>query len=165
MDRHKHSLVNYLTALTRNRDRAEELAQETFVRLFRGASRYQERGRFQPYLFRVATNLVRSEERRHRRWIAVEALISQDGGRAVASPQSDLLRAEATERVKLALGELPMRLRAPLILREIEGWPYKDIAASLGCREGTVKSRINRGRAQLRRLLEPYWNGGLACPE
>jgi hypothetical protein len=67
VNRHKDRLVNYLTVLVRDRDRAEELAQEFFLKLYVHAHRYQERGQLLPYLYRIATNLVRSEERTRRR--------------------------------------------------------------------------------------------------
>jgi RNA polymerase sigma-70 factor (ECF subfamily) len=70
-----------------------------------------------------------------------------------------LLKEEIKQKVTAALGELPTHFRAPLVLREIEGWSYQDIADAMDCREGTVKSRINRGRSQLRDILEPYMNG------
>ena len=77
-----------------------------------------------------------------------------------ANPQEELLRKEAGVRVAEALAGVPLRYRSPLVLREMEGWSYRDIASALNCREGTVKSRVHRGRQRLRRLLEPYWNGG-----
>src|SRR4051794_19056948 len=66
-DRHKDAVVSYLTRLSGDRDRAEDLAQDTFLRLFRAASDYTEQGYLRAYLFRIATNLVRSGERRERR--------------------------------------------------------------------------------------------------
>jgi len=67
VDRHKHKLVNYLTGMVRDRDRSEELAQDVFLKLYQHRGRYQERGQFLPYLYRIATNLARSEERKRRR--------------------------------------------------------------------------------------------------
>ena len=64
IDKHKHHIVNYLTALTRDRDRSEELAQEVFLRLFEYAPKYSEQGQFSAFLFRIATNLVRGDERK-----------------------------------------------------------------------------------------------------
>jgi RNA polymerase sigma-70 factor (ECF subfamily) len=61
--------------------------------------------------------------------------------------------------VAAALESLPMAYRAAVVLREVEGWSYQEIAASLGCSEGTVKSRIARGREALRKRLLPWWNG------
>src|SRR5215210_3466874 len=68
VDRYKDSLVNYLTHLVRSRERAEEVAQDAFVRLYRNASRYQQQERLGPYLFRIATNVVVTEVRREKRW-------------------------------------------------------------------------------------------------
>ena len=160
IDRHKNMLVNYLTRLTGCRDRAEEYAQEAFLRLYQSVSRYREQGQMLPYLYRIATNLVRSDERKKQRWRVLSSVFSRNGRHVEPSPQSQLLTAEIKEQVHMALSSLPAHYRAPLILREIEEWSYQDIAKAVGCREGTVKSRINRGRSQLRELLEPYMNGG-----
>ncbi len=161
VDRHKDALVNYLLRLTRCRDRAEEFAQEAFLRLYQAAPRYKEQGRMVSYLYRIATNLVRSEERKRRRWHLISGFFfSSNGNHSVPTPQKQLLQAEVREKVTEALTALPAHYRAPLVLREIEGWSYEDIASALGCRQGTVKSRINRGRTQLRGALEPYRNGG-----
>ena len=161
VERHKDAVVNYLTRLTGNRDRAEDLAQETFLRLFRSAGSYTEQGLLRAYLFRIATNLVRSEERRERR---LRLLLPFLGGHRHAEPAapSGLLRRELHREVAAAVAQLPLRYRVPLVLHEIEGWPYADIARELGCREGTVKSRIHRGRQHLKERLAPYWNGGPA---
>ena len=69
------------------------------------------------------------------------------------------MSSEATDRVNQAIAELPLNYRAPLVLREIEGWSYRDISETLGCREGTVKSRINRAKRRLRDRLRTYWDG------
>jgi RNA polymerase sigma-70 factor (ECF subfamily) len=159
VSRYEGTVVNYLTRLTRDRGRAEELAQEAFLRLYERASGYQERGQLLPYLLRIATNLLRSEERRNRRWRTLAQLVGTPVATVEPSPQRQLLSGEATRVVEAALGELPLRYRAPLVLREIEGLSYREIADALGCREGTVKSRINRARERLKTLLEPYWRG------
>jgi RNA polymerase sigma-70 factor (ECF subfamily) len=161
VDRHKVPLVRFLTALTRDRDRAEEVAQDAFVRLFQLAYRYEERGQFTPYLFRMATNLLRTEDRkRRRRAILLRAFGGNGVHPHVPSPQSICLRDELSLRLMEALEALPLRYRSPIVLRDMEGWSYLDIARAMSCGEGTVKSRIHRGREKLRRLLEPYWNGG-----
>jgi RNA polymerase sigma-70 factor (ECF subfamily) len=75
------------------------------------------------------------------------------------SPQHAVLHDEAAEVVTAAIRDLPILFRSPLVLREIEGWSYLEIAEALDCRIGTVKSRINRAKAQLRTRLELYWKG------
>ena len=159
VNRHKHALVNYLTKLTRCRDRAEEYAQETFVRLFETADRYRDRGLLSAYLYRIATNLLRSEERRKSRWRVLRPKYSQGIETVGPTPQRDLESSEAVDQVTHAIAELPLRYRAPLVLREIEGLAYSEIATVIGCREGTVKSRINRAKKKLRETLEGYWLG------
>ena len=157
---HKDSLVNYLFRLTRCRDRAEEYAQEAFLRLYQRCDQYRERGLLSAYLFRIATNLVRSDERRRRRWRLLSPFLDQDERARDPSPQRELLHGEATEVVSEAISRLPLAFRAPLVLREIEGLSYQEIAEALECRIGTVKSRINRAKSQLREKLELYWQGG-----
>jgi RNA polymerase sigma-70 factor, ECF subfamily len=165
VERHKDAVVNYLARLTGDRDRAEDLAQETFLRLFRSAGGYTEQGLLRAYLFRIATNLVRSEERRERRlrWL-LPFLGTGGSNRGYAEPAAPagLLRQEIHRELAAAVAQLPLRFRVPLVLHEIEGWAYADIARALGCREGTVKSRIHRGRQHLKERLAPYWNGGPA---
>ncbi len=163
VDRFKDRVVNYLCRLTGDRDRAEDTAQETFLRLYRTSSGYREEGHLAALIFRIATNLVRSEERRNRRWRLFRATVPAggNGNGGPPNPQTRLLQREAAEQLGAAIGELPLKFRAPLMLREIEGLSYQAIAEAIGCREGTVKSRINRGRQQLRERLEPYWIGGM----
>ena len=164
VNRHKHRLVNYLTGMVRNRERSEELAQDVFLKLYQHRGRYQERGQFLPYLYRIATNLARSEERKRRRRELLFHTFSNNGnghGAPVPTPQAELLNNELSTHLVEAIEALPLRYRSPLLLREIDGWSYKDIAAALKCREGTVKSRVHRGRERLRTALGPYWNGGL----
>jgi RNA polymerase sigma-70 factor, ECF subfamily len=161
VDRHKDAVVSYLTRLTGDRDRAEDLGQETFLRLFRSAGDYREQGYLRAYLYRIAVNLVRSEERRERRLrLLAPFLLRDEHAEPVAN--AGLLRRELHREVAAALARLPLRYRVPLVLHEIEGWSYVDIAEEIGCREGTVKSRVHRGRQQLKAKLEPYWTGGAA---
>jgi RNA polymerase sigma-70 factor (ECF subfamily) len=157
--RYEATVVNYLTRLTRDRGRAEELAQEAFLRLYERASRYQERGQLLPYLLRIASNLLRSEERRSRRWRTLSVLVGSTPSQPEPNQERRLLSGEATRIVEDALQALPLRYRSPLVLREIEGLSYREIAIALGCREGTVKSRINRARERLKNLLQSYWQG------
>ena len=163
VDRHKDQIVNYLARLTGCRDRAEDIAQETFVRFYKKIHHYRDEGTLSAYLFRIATNLVRSEERRKRRWQMLRPILSYGGFSAnggAPSPQAAALASEEHRQVTRALASLDVLYRAPLVLREIEGQSYRQIANALGCSEGTVKSRLHRGRLMLKERLAPYWNGG-----
>jgi len=163
VERHQRSLTAYLGRLCGSGDRAEELAQESFVRLFQAAGGYRDQGRLLPYLFRIGTNLLRTEERRKRRWrILAPMVASRNGHHAPARGEAAVLEGELQQRVRRELMRLPLRFRVPIVLFEVDEWSHADIAALLGCRLGTVKSRIHRGRERLRRALAPYWQEGAA---
>lgn len=166
VERHKDGLVAYLARLTGCRDRAEDLAQEAFLKLFKCAADYRERGHLVAFLFRIATNLLRSEERRARRFRLLAPLLGAGReGRPTyeasepAAAETRLAAAELKNRVAKELAALPLTWRAALVLSEVEDWPLAEIARALGCREGTVKSRLFRGRERLRQALGPYLNG------
>lgn len=160
VDRYKDSLVNYLTHLVRSRDRAEEVAQDAFVRLYRNADQYRQQEKLGPYLFRIATNLVVSEIRRERRWSLLLPRLHASTRTSEPSPDSRLFANEIQRQVSAAIDRLPVNFRAPLVLFEIEEWSYDEIAKALDVRVGTVKSRISRARDLLRRQLAPWWTGG-----
>jgi RNA polymerase sigma-70 factor (ECF subfamily) len=160
VDRYKDSLVNYLTHLVRSRDRAEEVAQDAFVRLYRNANKYRQQERLGPYLFRIATNLVVTEIRRERRWSLLLPRLHASTRTSAPAPDTNLFTSEIQRQVSAAIVRLPVNFRAPLILFEIEEWSYDEIAKALDVRVGTVKSRISRARVLLRRHLAPWWTGG-----
>ena len=160
VDRYKDRLVNYLTHLVRSRERAEDVAQESFVRLYQSAERYRDRDRIAPYLFRIATNFTISEMRREKRWRLLLPRLDAATAKLAPSPDIGILSDEVQRKVSAALETLPLKFRAPLALYEIEEWSYDDIARALGCRMGTVKSRIARARELMRRQLEGWWIGG-----
>lgn len=163
VERHKDGLVNYLARLGGCRDRAEDLAQECFLRLLNRSAHYREQGHLKAYLYRIGTNLVRTGQRRKTRWRALSPLWLSSNGHSTtaASQQRGAERRELAEHLIHALAELPYRYRVPVVLRDVEEWSYREISKLMGCRVGTVKSRIHRGREQLRRSLAPEWNGAL----
>jgi RNA polymerase sigma-70 factor (ECF subfamily) len=159
VDRYKDSLVNYLTHLVRSRERAEEVAQDAFVRLYRNATSYKQQQRLGPYLYRIATNLIVTEIRRERRWSLLLPRLHASTRQTAPSPDANLFTTEIQRQVAGALDRLPIKYRAPLVLFEMEEWSYEEIARALGVRVGTVKSRISRARELLRRHLAPWWTG------
>ena len=161
VERHKDGLVNYLTRLSGSPDRAEDLAQESFLRLYERGNQYHEQGKLQAYLYRIATNLFRSQMRREQRWNRLGLLFfAANGNHSEAAQQSRVLQDELGQKLGTALLRLPIRYRTPVILALVEGWTHREIAELMRCREGTIKSRIFRGRQLLREQLEEYRNGG-----
>ncbi len=163
VERHKDGLVNYLTRLCGSPEQAEDLAQEAFLRLYERGAHYREQGKLQAYLFRIGTNLFRSQRRREQRWYRLGQLFfSANGNHSEAVQQTRILQDELGQKLSTALLDLPLRYRAPLVLSFIEGWTHREIADLMRCQEGTVKSRIHRGRKLLQAQLEEYRNGDLS---
>ncbi len=141
--------------LTGNTQDAEDLTQEVFVRVFRSLSRYTP-GTFEGWLHRITTNLFLDMARRRQR-IRFEGL-GDDAAQRLHGPGPT--PAEAFEErhldadVYAALQALPPEYRAAVVLCDIEGLSYEEIAATLGVKLGTVRSRIHRGRAHLRAALD-----------
>ncbi len=161
VDRHKDRLIGYLTRLLGCPDAAEDLAQETFLRLYERRGSYVEQGNLGAYLYTIATNLVRSRARqKKRRQFLRTVFLSPNGDGSDAPQQAALLVGELQTTLGRAVASLPVHYRVPLVLHELEGWSYKEIGAASRCREGTVKSRIHRGRQLLKEKLGPYWSGG-----
>jgi RNA polymerase sigma-70 factor, ECF subfamily len=165
--RYRNQITNYIYRMTNDYEEAVDLAQETFVRLYRAADRYQTTHAFSTYIYRIATNLAISElrKRKRRRLVSLTGLvISRDGREAVdfnppdERPLQDvtLVDSERREAVQRAINTLPEKYRAPLVLRDVQGKSYDEIAAILCTSEGTVKSRINRARNFLRDKMQAY---------
>ena len=153
----EHSARVYRLAfrLTGNQHDAEDLTQEVFIRVFRSLSTYTP-GTFEGWLHRITTNLFLDMVRRRQR-IRFDAL-GEDAAERLSGrePAPDRLLADQQldADVQSALDSLPPDFRAAVVLCDIEGLSYEEIAATLGVKLGTVRSRIHRGRAQLRAALE-----------
>src|SRR6188508_814021 len=151
-----HSARVYRLAyrLTGNRQDAEDLTQEVFVRVFRSLHTYQP-GTFECWLHRITTNLFLDQARRRQR-IRFDALSDERAARiasAVAGPDMAYDARTFDDDVEAALAALPPDFRAAVVLCDIEGLTYEEIAEILGAKLGTVRSRIHRGRAMLRAAL------------
>lgn len=151
---HSSRVYRLAYRLTGNRHDAEDLTQEVFVRVFRSLSTYTP-GTFQGWLHRITTNLFLDQARRKQR-IRFDALPDDAPERL---PGSEPSPAQAYDErhldadIQAALDALPPEFRAAVVLCDIEGLSYEEIAATLGVKLGTVRSRIHRGRAQLRAAL------------
>jgi RNA polymerase sigma-70 factor (ECF subfamily) len=151
----EHSARVYRLAyrLSGNQQDAEDLTQETFVRVFRSLAEYTP-GTFEGWLHRITTNLFLDLVRRRQR-IRFDAL-PEDTERLAGrerSPEQVYADLHLDPDVQDALDGLPPDFRAAVVLCDIEGLSYEEIAATLGIKLGTVRSRIHRGRLQLREAL------------
>lgn len=140
---------------------ADEVAQEVFVRAWRGLPRFEERARFSTWLYRIAFN---EAQRRLSRRPPPYSEIDPDRDDPMVSlpespqrgPESRTLEREFERVLLRALNQLPADWRAAVVLRDIEGLSTQEAAEIVGVRQVAFKSRLHRGRMQLRTLLEPY---------
>jgi RNA polymerase sigma-70 factor (ECF subfamily) len=143
---------------------AEDLTQEIFFKAFRGLARFRGESGAGAWLASIAHNTLKNRYRYRSRFRRIFA--SRPETEPALEPASEDRdpeeRAESEEtrrQVELALSLLPEDFRMPVILRDLEGWNYDEIAVSLDLPVGTVKSRIARGRGQLREVLAPLLKG------
>jgi RNA polymerase sigma-70 factor (ECF subfamily) len=139
---------------------AEDLTQDVFLRAYRGLSRFRDQAPPRAWLAAIADNAIKNRYRarsRFRRIFAPDRSPDSLAARASTSsdPEADARAAEARRSVLGALQKLPLDFRLPVVLRDLEEWSYEEIAMSLELPLGTVKSRIARGRGQLRAILAP----------
>jgi RNA polymerase sigma-70 factor (ECF subfamily) len=161
--RYQHKVVKLVARLLRDPTEAEDVAQEAFVKAYRALASFRGDSAFYTWLYRIAVNTARnSMASRQRRPLDYEADLSEAEQSTVASrmshsdtPEATALSDEIHATVNRAVAELPEDLRTAIILREIEGLSYEEIAAAMDCPVGTVRSRIFRAREAIDRNLKP----------
>ncbi len=173
--RHQQPLINFIARFTGDRDNAEDLAQETFIRMYKAANRYKPgRAQFKTWMYFIAKNLCKNElrNRGRRDRFRVDNIATNDNtpgangeeidiiasapADAAFQPEIALERKELRNAIQEAISELPEQYRFPLILRDIQGLSYDEIGKILELRSGTTKSRINRARLMLKDKLKPF---------
>ena len=170
--RYQGRLITVLENLVRDRDRAEELAQDVFLRVYRARKTYMPAARFSTWLFTIANNVGSNALRSKARRREVNVVVDQSGV-MVNKPLDDMARApsgmmptrlldkaELTEVVRAAIESLNDRQRMALLLAKFEHMSYVDIAGTMGLSVQAVKSLLSRARENLRNLLEPYMQEG-----
>jgi RNA polymerase sigma-70 factor (ECF subfamily) len=157
--RHERRVFGLVLRMLGNREEAEDVAQEAFLALHRHGHRFRGEARFSTFVYRVAANAALNRRRSLGRRRAREDALSlrQDAGDDLPSaprdPEDAASGGQIQKRVQAALLELPKDLRLVVILYDIEGQSYAEIAETLRIPEGTVKSRIHRARTALRECL------------
>ncbi len=163
LERYQDRIVNFTMKMVGDYDTASDLSQEVFIRVYTNAGRYLPGSKFAPWLYRIAANLSINEIRRRKRWrfFSIDEQLDEDHepysidlpDETTPSPEDQILKREASHQVEAALKKIPVKYRMPLVLREIEGYDYEEISKILDVPRGTVKSRLNRGRALLKTAL------------
>jgi RNA polymerase sigma-70 factor (ECF subfamily) len=161
--RYQHKVVKLVARLLRDPAEAEDVAQEAFVKAYRAIGSFRGDSAFYTWLYRIAVNTARNTmASRQRRPLDYEAELSESEQSVVESrmrhgdtPEAAALSEEIHLTVNRAVEALPEDLRTAIILREIEGLSYEEIAEAMDCPVGTVRSRIFRAREAIDRSLKP----------
>ncbi len=157
--RFKNPLVNFVYRFLGDYDSCVDVVQDTFVKVYRYKDRYTNVAKFSTWIYTIATNLAKTEYKRRKR---VKLFSISGGGEEDSSveikdnnfrPDKNLDNQFKEEQIQKALLKVKVVYREPVILRDIQGLSYEEIAEILSIEVGTVKSRINRGRKRLQKLL------------
>jgi RNA polymerase sigma-70 factor (ECF subfamily) len=162
-EKHAASVVRFARQFVKSQARAEELAQDVFLQVYRNRASYRATARFNTWLYRIATNACLSEVRRPEHRLRVQPQIENDQRGAPAEPrlldkpqpstEDALLSREAVDTIQHALAQLPPQQRASLLLARVEGMSYEEVAETLSVSVSAVKSLIHRATSTLRTKL------------
>lgn len=160
--RYKHHLVNFAYRYLGDYDDADDIAQETFVRVYKNKHAYKPVAKFSTWVYTIAANLAKTQLRRRKRVMIFSLTRKKDDEQDVAIDIPDSryaadARAESSlkqEIIRKALDAISPKYREVVVLCDVQELTYEEICAITGLNMGTVKSRLNRGRAQLQNLLK-----------
>jgi len=172
--KYQHKLVKLVSRYTRNPAEAEDVAQEAFIKAYRALPQFRGDSAFYTWLYRIAINTAKNAVVSRDRSPIEYDLDLQNPGESYEvqsrmkdseTPEGLVLTEEIRRTVNSAIDELPEDLRAAIMLRELEGLSYEEIAAAMDCPVGTVRSRIFRAREAIDRRLREVFEGGLGRAE
>jgi RNA polymerase sigma-70 factor (ECF subfamily) len=150
--RHKEKVRNIIFITMNNSALVDDIAQDVFITVFRNLKHFRFESQFTTWLYRITVNRCKDYLRK----MNVRKIFSPiEEGSEVSEYSSPVENNDISRIVMNAISKLPVKLRMPLILKDIEGFSYQEISESLKCEMGTVKSRIFRGREKLKEILQP----------
>ena len=165
VERYQGRLLNFVYRIVSDRERAEDLVQEVFIRVHRHLARFDRSKKFSTWIYTIASNLAKNELRnRARNPLVLFTSITQgwdDEERPLefedpnARPDDQFRKRHVREMVEDSVAKLPEHHREVFVLRELEGRSYEEIAEITHCNLGTVKSRLNRARNSFADIIEP----------
>ena len=154
VDRYQARLLTFINRALGDRERAEDLVQEVFIRVFRHLHRFDRTKKFSTWIYTIASNLTKTELRVRRRSLLVRHWPVEVEDEA-AGPDRLFGRADLANAVSHGVRQLPGPLREVFVLRELEGMSYDEIADITRCNVGTVRSRLSRARSGFAKVIEP----------
>ncbi|MDE3058976.1 MAG: sigma-70 family RNA polymerase sigma factor [Bacteroidota bacterium] len=157
VERYQERVRNLIYSILNRSDVVDDLAQEIFIRVYEALPKFRFESSFYTWLYRVAVNKVRDEMRRKKvkRFFSLQKLMDDADAELTAKMSVAPEDHSMAEIMNDALNALPEKFRMPVVLKDVDGLSYDEIAEVLECGIGTVKSRLSRGRAMLRKRLKP----------
>ena len=166
--RYSGQIYGLLFRLTQDAEEAADLTQDTFLQVLRSVRKFRGDSELKTWLFRIAINESRNrfrwwKRRKRESTVSLDAQPVRDGlplnetlADSSEDPERALIRRQEHERIERALNDLPLSFREAVVLCDVEGQSYQEIATLLGINIGTVKSRIARGREEMRKRLSDF---------
>lgn len=162
--RYKDKLINFLFRYTGSREEAEDLAQDTFLKLYKSKHLYKEIAKFSTWFYTIAINIAKTNLRKKKNYSSISISDFDPDGEKDFDLKADVLSPEETaqagienEFIQQAINSLDDKFKEVIILRDIQDMDYEEIAEIMQLPLGTVKSRINRGREKLKELLQDIY--------
>ncbi|RMG68549.1 MAG: sigma-70 family RNA polymerase sigma factor [Calditrichaeota bacterium] len=158
--RYKDQLLNYVYRFVGNRSDAEDIVQETFLRVYKNKHYYKEIAKFSTWIYTIAGNLAKTELRRRKRRkiFSVSNFVNEEKDFDIPdverSPEQQVDGSIKDDIIQKAIEKLPPKFKEVILLRDVQGFSYEEISQILGIPLGTVKSRVNRGRLKLQEDLK-----------
>ncbi len=150
--RHKEKVRNIIYITMNNSALVGDIAQDVFITVYRNLKHFRFESQFTTWLYRITVNRCKDYLRK----MNVRKIFSPiEEGSEISEYPAPVESNDISRIVMDAISKLPMKLRMPLILKDIEGFSYQEISETLNCEMGTVKSRIFRGREKLKEILQP----------
>ncbi len=159
VNRYKDRLYNFIYRYLYDSDRAEDILQDTFIKLYTHKNSYRQIAKFSTWLYTIAGNLAKTELRKlkRRKTYSISEVSRNEKEFIIKSPntdtENDANSINIEKSIQKALNQLPQDFKTIIILRDIQELSYEDISCIVNVPIGTVKSRINRGRLKLQKLL------------
>lgn len=154
VERHQRRVFGFLVRVTRDPSRAEDLAQETFLRAWRGLRTFDATARLSPWLYRIAMNLASDAHAVERRQAQACGSAVEDARDPAAGPEEVAGARQVAEAVRAQIDELPPEMRRAVMLRHMMGLSYSEMADVTGLPMGTVKTQLFRARARLKSFFD-----------
>ena len=157
VDRYKERVRNLIYSILNDTSLVDDLAQEVFIRVYEGLAKFRFESSFYTWLYRITVNKCRDEMRKKkmRKFFSLHVLMDSSNEELQAKITVHPDNSGAEELVTKGLQQLPEKFRIPIVLKDIDGLSYEEMAKIMQCEIGTVKSRLSRARAMLRVILAP----------